>query len=37
MEWGVILEGFSNMYLAVVVCSALITFGYYISSHSKKD
>ena len=37
MEWDVILEGFSNMFLAMAVCSALIIFGYYISSNSKKD
>ena len=36
MEWDVILEGFSNMFLAVAVCSALIIFGYYMGSNSKK-
>ena len=36
MEWDVILEGFSNMFLAMAVCSGLIVFGYYMGSNSKK-
>ena len=36
MDWDVILEGFANMVLAMTMCSALIVFGYYWGSNSKK-